>query len=438
VSFETPSLDSVLCTAELASRPRRPANYEAENLALKNLSKALAESPESILQALTDTIRDLLDAGSAGVSLLIEEENRFYWPAISGVWTSHVGSGTPRDFGPCGVVLDRNAPQLLRDIETYYDYLQGISPPVEEVLLVPFYVSGKAVGTVWAVSHDHSHAFDQEDLRQLESLAIFASSAFQCVKALEKLSQQQNALRERDEALQLADRNKDEFLATLAHELRNPIAPISNGIQVLQLSETQDEDVRATTSMMERQIKQVIRLIDDLLDVSRISRGKIHLSRERTAVAEVIQHTVEAARVECDGKGIALTVELPDEPLYVYADPLRLPQVVGNIINNACKFTERGGKIHVAVGSDETDVIIRITDTGMGIHADQLEEIFGMFRQVDKSREKTQSGLGIGLALVKKLVELHSGNVAVRSEGLGLGSEFTLRIPSLRSTEPIQ
>ena len=222
-------LESVLCTEELQRRPSRPPDYQAENRALVALTQALADSPRTILQTLADTILEVFGSESAGVSLVTADETRFYWPAIAGVWKPHIGGGTPRDFGPCGDVLDRNSPLLFKHFERRYPYFLPVTPLVQECLLVPFYVEGKAVGTIWAITHDpKARQFDNEDLRMLISLGRFASSAYWAVESLERLERQGEALRD-------ADRRKDEFLATLAHELRNPLAPIRHAVEILRL-----------------------------------------------------------------------------------------------------------------------------------------------------------------------------------------------------------
>jgi PAS domain S-box-containing protein len=193
------SLESILCTDELNRRSRRPPDYEIENRALVALAQAMADSPRTILQTLADTILEVFKCDSAGISLLTKDEKRFYWPAIAGVWKPHIGGGTPRDFGPCGDVLDRNIPLLFRHFERRYDYLQPVTPLTEECLLVPFYVAGKAVGTIWAIAHDQRRKFDAEDRRQLVSLGQFASSAYQIVESLNLLEQQVDAVRESEE-----------------------------------------------------------------------------------------------------------------------------------------------------------------------------------------------------------------------------------------------
>ena len=177
-------LESILCTEELNRRPARAPDYATENRALLALAQALVASPRTILQTLSDTVLALLKADSAGLSLLTQDEKRFHWPAIAGVWNPHAGGGTPREFGPCGDVLDHNAPLLFKRFERRYPYLRSAMPVAEECLLVPFYVGGRAVGTVWAIAHDTRRKSDAEDLRQLESLAKFASAAYQATEAL--------------------------------------------------------------------------------------------------------------------------------------------------------------------------------------------------------------------------------------------------------------
>lgn len=238
-----------------------------------------------------------------------------------------------------------------------------------------------------------------------------------------------NELREIAAQLSEADRRKNEFLAILAHELRNPLAPIRNALQIMQVTNGDGEAVATASETMERQIGLMVRLVDDLLDISRISRGKIDLRRERVELASAVHHAVEAARSLAQCMEHDLTVTLPPQPIYVYADSIRLAQVVGNLLNNACKFTEKGGHISLTVEREAEQAVIRVRDNGIGIAPDQLSRIFEMFTQVDTSLERTVGGLGIGLALVQNLVEMHGGTVEVHSEGHGHGCEFVVRLP---------
>ncbi len=236
-------------------------------------------------------------------------------------------------------------------------------------------------------------------------------------------------LRQVAAALSEAHRRKDEFLATLAHELRNPLAPIRNGLQVMKLAGNNTEVVERSRRMMERQLEQMVRLVDDLMDVSRITRGKVELRKERVQLAAVVASAVETSGPLIEQMGHTLTVTQPELPVFVDADPTRLAQVFMNLLNNAAKYSEREGHIGLTVEQQGTDVVMTVKDTGIGIDADHLPRIFELFTQVDRSLEKAQGGLGIGLNLVKRLVEMHGGRVEARSDGPGRGSEFTVRLP---------
>ena len=228
-----------------------------------------------------------------------------------------------------------------------------------------------------------------------------------------------------------ADRRKNEFLAMLAHELRNPLAPISNALHIMRRTEGVNAAVQSASAMMERQIGQMTRLVDDLLDVSRISRGNIALRKEHVNLASAIQHAIEAAQPFCELMEHALTISLPRQPLYLNADPTRLAQIIGNLLHNACKFTDKGGRIALVVEREGNAVAIRVSDSGVGIAAEQFPRIFELFTQIDTALERSRGGLGIGLSLVKRLVEMHHGTVQVRSAGINKGSEFVVRLPLL-------
>ena len=226
-----------------------------------------------------------------------------------------------------------------------------------------------------------------------------------------------------------ADRRKNEFLAMLAHELRTPLAPISNAIRALRAGGGQGEAVTGAYGMLERQVGQMARLVDDLLDMSRITRGRIELRPELVELGPIVGQAVEAAGSLYTVMRHELTVTLPDHPVYLNADRARLAQVIGNLLNNAAKFTDRGGHVWLTVSEEGRTAVIRVRDTGIGLTADQLPRIFDMFTQIDTTLERSRDGLGIGLTLVKTLVELQNGTVEAHSEGPGTGSEFIVRIP---------
>jgi signal transduction histidine kinase/ActR/RegA family two-component response regulator len=440
-------LEAVLCTEELKRRPRRAPAYEAENRALLALAKGLSTSPERVLQDLADIALELSRGHSAGISLLEQGDagcvaptgDRFRWHAVAGQWAPLVwNTTTPREHSPCGTVLDRDTTLLMRHAHRYFTQFAGIRPMPVEGLLVPFHVGRRPVGTVWVVAHDDSRHFDGEDQRLLESLAVFAASAYHArvsTAAQEKTNRELKAEvvdRQRAEAaLREADRHKDEFLAMLAHELRNPLNPIRNEVQILRLLHGRDEAVRSACDVMERQLGQIVLFVDDLFDVSRVRCGTIPLRKGTIELASPLHHAVEAARPLFEQRQQALTVELPPQPMFLQADPTRLAQVVGNLLTNACKFTGRGGRVWLTLERDGDHAVIRVRDSGIGIALEQLDNIFELFMQVDHSLERSTSGLGVGLTLVKSLVEMHGGTVRANSAGLGEGSEFVVRLPNL-------
>jgi PAS domain S-box-containing protein len=239
-----------------------------------------------------------------------------------------------------------------------------------------------------------------------------------------------------EEALQEANRHKDEFIALLAHELRNPLAPLRTALQVMQLAEGNPGKVARAREVMERQLGHMVRLIDDLLDVSRIGQHKLELRRATVPLLDVVNNAVETARPVIDAAGHALTISLPATPVYLDADPTRLSQVLSNLLTNSAKYTERGGSILLRAERRDGDVIVSVRDTGIGIPAEALSHVFDMFSQVDRGLERARDGLGIGLALVKGLVQMHGGTVTAESQGPGTGSTFTITLPVLPSSTP--
>jgi signal transduction histidine kinase len=236
-------------------------------------------------------------------------------------------------------------------------------------------------------------------------------------------------LRQAEAALREDDRRKDEFLATLAHELRNPLAPICNAVQVLRLEESLPEEGRAAVCVIDRQSRQMTHLVDDLLDISRITRGKLDLRMQPIKLQEVIQGAVETSRPLIDARRHQLAIELPAEEVTLNGDLTRLSQILSNLLNNAAKFTEPGGTISLSTKRDGHDALISVKDNGVGIPAEMLPNVFQMFAQVDWHRDRSQGGLGIGLQLVKSLVEMHGGTIEASSAGPGKGSEFRVRLP---------
>jgi PAS domain S-box-containing protein len=852
-------LDSIITTAELSQRPSRPPDYAAENRALIGLTQALAHPPYGILQKLAETALTLCRAHSAGVSLLEPDGKRFFWPAVVGQWACHAGGGTPRDYGPCGTVLDRDAAQLMSHPERHFTLFASVTPLIEEALVTPFYLEGRAVGTVWIITHDQSRQFDSEDLRVMTNLGKFAAAAYQALResehryrrlfetaregilildrdtrritdanpfmtellgytreellgkelfeigllrdeqesqaafrrlreerfirhenlplqtkagqrlevevvanlyqengrsviqahirdiaerkraeealresearlaieaktmrdlydssarlqtapdlqtALEEILQSsirlmradfgdvqlydaerkvlrlaalhgfdekfvesfrvvdteddtacgrairtgkrvmieyveqdelfapyreaaaaeyrsvqstplydrqgallgvlsthwraphqpseqdlltldlyarqainfiiraraekelreseerfrsyfelgligmaitsptkgmlevndeickilgyerdellkmtwaeithpddfaadvgnferviageidgynldkrfirkdgrvidttisvkalrdadgavdyfvalvedvtdrkraEEALREserrmQEHAAELADlhRRKDEFLAMLSHELRNPLSPILNAAHILRLQKDENPLQQQARAVIERQVNQLSRLVNELLEVSRVITGTIRLRPERLDIRAVVEQAVESVSPLIDQRGHQLFVSLPAEPVWSEGDAARLEQVVINLLNNAAKYTHEGGMIWVNLQPEGDEVTLRVRDTGVGIAPELLPRIFDLFTQADRSLDRSQGGLGIGLSLTQRLVELHHGEIEAHSAGLGQGSEFIVRLPVLRTSE---
>ena len=263
----------------------------------------------------------------------------------------------------------------------------------------------------------------------LEELATIQMVAEQIAIALEREALI-SELQSRNAALADADRRKDEFLAMLAHELRNPLAPIVNALHVIG-SETAGRGgaLERARKTMDRQVRHLIRLVEDLLDVSRITQGKIELRRERVELQAIIEQAVQIARPLVTAREHVLTLELPDEPLALVADATRLTQVIANLLNNAAKYTNRGGAITLRAERGDDEVVVRVRDNGIGIRSEMLPRIFELFVQSDRATDRAPGGLGLGLTLVKRLVQLHGGEVLARSDGLGRGSEFIVTVP---------
>jgi PAS domain S-box-containing protein len=256
-------------------------------------------------------------------------------------------------------------------------------------------------------------------IKNLEGTVIGAS------KIARDITRQKHA----EEALREADRRKDEFIATLAHELRNPLAPIRHAAAISKAENATEAQKRWSHDVISRQVQHMALLLEDLLDVSRITRGTLELRIEMTELAEVLDAAIETARPSIEAKRHKLTVDVPEEPVWFAADPLRLAQVLANLLTNASKYTDAGGKIQLHASSDDTAVTISVRDNGMGIPRAALGKVFEMFAQVHANDDRADGGLGIGLALTKGLMELHGGTIEAQSPGPGKGSEFTVRLP---------
>jgi len=419
-------------TAELAGLRR-----------LQELSLRLLRSSDetTLYESVIDAACEIMHSDFASIQRFVPERgelkllaHRGFEPAAAAAWKWIA----PTAHTCCGMALAGKERVLVPDVESFpplagTDVLEAYrGAQMRAIQSTPLLSrQGQVLGmlsTHWRrVTHPGA-----EDLRKMDVLASLAADLLQRAQA--------------DQALREADVRKTEFLAMLAHELRNPLASLHNALQIVR--EAGDEGcaggaalddpqaVRAATAIMDRQLAQLVRLVDDLLDISRISRGRIELRKERIDLATVIQQALETMAPMCKQLEQTVTVELPDGPILLDGDATRLVQVFGNLLNNACKYSERGRRVRLAVRVERPagagaagQAIVSIRDEGIGIAVDQLGRIFEMFAQVDTSLERAQGGLGIGLTLVKTVVELHGGRIEARSDGPGHGSEFEVRLP---------
>ena len=269
-------------------------------------------------------------------------------------------------------------------------------------------------------------------------IPVLVSTVRAALRARERQYQIRAHIAERariEDELRETDRRKDEFLAALAHELRNPLAPISNTLHLLRTRGEKDAEVRRAHDVMRRQVQHLTRLVDDLLDVSRITRGKVTLRKEIVELDTVIRSAVETSRPWIEAAGHSLELSLPSTPIQLHADPVRLAQALSNLLNNAAKYTPNGGRIHLSASGEDGAAVIHVRDDGIGIADAALPHVFDLFMQEDESAGRAQGGLGIGLTLVRSFVQLHGGVVEAFSEGQGRGSDFVIRLPALTATQ---
>lgn len=390
-------------------------------LSLENIARILAEESRRILRTHQTLVSlsgkdrtPLIDAVSSSERFADDQHDEFR-PDGLGIYNEF--------FSGCEAVrltqdeFERHP--AWRAFERHY----GDRPPMRGWLAVPLIDhEGKNLGLMQATDKLEGD-FSQEDEAILQQLAAIASVSIENAKLYDSLREQ--------------DRRKDEFLATLAHELRNPLAPLRTGLDLLAVPGSIDQSSRIR-DMMQRQLAHMVRLIDDLMDVSRVSSGKVELKRERVALQNIVDSALEVIEPMISAAQHQIRIQLPQYPLYIQGDPTRLAQVVSNLLHNAAKYTPPGGRIELIAEQEADQVVIQIIDSGIGITEDMLPKVFDIFTQAGPGIDRAQGGLGIGLSLVQKLVELHRGSVSADSPGLGEGSVFTLRLPLLWDDPPLQ
>ena len=377
-----------------------------------------ASNPEAMLREVFATIAPHLDLDTY-FSYMVND-NSLRLESYVGVSDDAARSITHLMFGQglAGTVALRRQSIVATHIQQSDDpNVQLVKPlGIRAYACHPLMSGGEIFGTLSFATRSRD-TLDDDEVAFLETVCRYVTVAYERLRLLGQLKE--------------ADRRKDDFLAMLAHELRNPLAPVRNAVQILRLKGPDEPELRWSRDVIDRQVAHLTRLIDDLLDVSRITRNRLDLRKEPVELAEVIKGAVETSRPLVEECGHTLTVTLPPEPVYVHGDLVRLAQVFMNLLTNAAKYTERGGQIWLTAERHDREIVVRVKDTGVGIPVEKLPSLFQMFFQVDRSLERAQGGLGIGLSLVRRLVELHGGTVKAHSAGHGKGSEFTVRLPTL-------
>jgi len=424
-------------------------NREQEVLALNRTLRAISNSTHALMRSqnapegeyLAEICRIITeDCGHAMVwiGLAQADEARSIRPvASSGADAGYLEglaltwADTERGRGPGGTAVRTGKPAMCRDMRTDPAFEPWRADALERgyrsSLVLPLQDAGRTFGTLTIYAREPD-AFPEREMILLQELA--SDLAYGIIT---------NRLRadhaRAEEALKDAGRRKDEFLATLAHELRNPLAPIRNAAHILKLRGAGDPELQPIYDLIGRQAGQMARLVDDLLDVSRLERGRIELRRERVDLCSTVRHAVEACRTLIEALGHKVELNLPEQALEVDGDPVRVEQMVCNLVTNACKHTPPGGAIRIAAGRDGSEAALRVRDDGIGMTPEEMEHIFDLFYQGRQAAGHREAGLGLGLTLVRSLAELHGGSIAAASEGPGKGSEFTLRLPALAPPE---
>jgi signal transduction histidine kinase/PAS domain-containing protein/ActR/RegA family two-component response regulator len=424
IAIERERADADLRQAEADARLLQTIGAELlSDRGEQSIYDKIVEGAARLMRSQCSSLQAIETGGDGGLELRLlaslgfNERGRTHWERV------RLGGPTT-----CGKSLASGARSIVPDVEScpFMDGTEDLAMSRENgivaVQTTPLVTrAGNMVGML-STHWNRTYIPPERDLRTLDILARQAADLIE--------------RKRHDDALREADRRKDEFLATLAHELRNPLAPMRNSLATMRLAGTvadRIEEPGRPREVMERQLQHLIRLVDDLLDVSRITRGTMQLRREPVDLGSVLQHALETCRPLVEGRRQEVTVGLPDQAIWLNADPVRLAQVFNNLLNNASKYTEPGGHVWLTAERQGDEALVRVRDTGLGIPPDRLSSIFEMFSQVDRSLERAQGGLGVGLSLVKRMVELHGGSILAHSEGPGRGSEFVVRLPVLRT-----
>nr|WKF60814.1 Autoinducer 2 sensor kinase/phosphatase LuxQ [Paraburkholderia busanensis] len=392
------------------------------------LAAAQTGQREHFLDEISQAALSLCKAGSAGVSLVesVGESRQFRWLAVAGLCADLRGKATAWNECPCGITLQAGEPQLFVNPQDWFPSLRFPEVEVPEGLVVPIASNGTQLGAIWVMSHDPKGHFDREDARLLSNLALFAGAALTVVN-------------ERDNGI-ANDQRHGEFIAMLGHELRNPMAPIDGAIGAAKKLCADNTAAVEVLTVAQRQVRHLRTLVDDLLDAARLKHGKLAIRHSDTSLNDITFDAVTAVKHHFDSRRHTLKINGLDAPIPVYADHVRLSQVLGNVLSNAAKYTPAGGVIEMSVTAERYDqeqgvrgaVTVRVKDNGIGIDPAAQPHVFELFAQSARNHARSEGGLGIGLAVAKRMVELHGGTISLESAGPGTGTEVTLLLPILR------
>jgi signal transduction histidine kinase len=386
-----------------------------------------ADDPHEMLRSVFRWIREECDVDAYLNFIVNDRGDALQLASCEGIPAGDIADIQRIAFGQaiCGSVALQRAPIVATGIQDSTDANVQLAKRygIRACACNPLLCRDELLGTLSFATRNRD-AFHDEELEVFRVVSQNVAVAYERIRLIAQLRE--------------ADRRKDEFLATLAHELRNPLAPIRAAVDFLRLRVLQDADQRSARDIIDRQVQHMTRLVEDLLDVSRVTLGRIELTKTRATIGFVLGHAFEASRPVIESKGHSVVLELTPEPLYVDADLTRLAQVFVNLLNNAAKYTPAGGRIRVTARQEHGNVVVRLRDNGIGIPSHMLSRVFELFGQVDSSTVRGAGGLGIGLTLARRLIELHGGEIEAHSDGENQGSEFIVRLPLVekRSTYP--
>jgi PAS domain S-box-containing protein len=403
------------------ARDMRQVKKSEQRLRLLSETAAVmlrAENPDSMLRDLFAKIRGQLGLDTYFNFMVNDNGDALRLESFAGISPEAAESIRRLEFGQaiCGRVALEHRPIVYTHIQDSQDAATALvkSFGIRVYACNPLLAGDKLLGTLSFASRSRD-SFDSAELDFLQTLSNYVAVAYERLRWVRQLRED--------------DRRKDEFLATLAHELRNPLAPIRNAIQLLKAKGPQEPELVWGREVIDRQVQHMTRLLEDLLDVSRISHNKLELRKEKVELAEVIRHAVETSRPAIEAGGHDLSLDLAREPVFINVDPVRVAQVFSNLLSNAAKYTKPGGHIRLVEDRKGSDVLVTVRDDGIGISADMLPHVFDMFSQAQRMRDQSQGGLGIGLSLVRSILELHGGSIEAKSEGVDKGSDFIVRLP---------